>query len=106
MAPEIEHLEEYTVLDLLRRFDVEKIVVYSLGLCILRLYLLIEEEEFTVIMSKKDGLKGLIKRIENLQIREIIENMTSTNVGLRWDYDQTKEGLIREVKESDLDILS
>lgn len=46
MAPEIEHMEEYTVLDLSRKFDLEKMVVYSLGICLVRLMLLLDENEF------------------------------------------------------------
>jgi hypothetical protein len=64
VAPEIEHMEEYTVLDLSRKFDLEKLVVYSLGICLIRLKLLLTESEFFELKKKKD-LKGILILIDD-----------------------------------------
>jgi hypothetical protein len=64
LAPEIEHLDEYTLLDLQRKFDLEKIVVYQLGVCLIRLILCLDEDEYFEIKKNK-GLEELIEKIED-----------------------------------------
>jgi hypothetical protein len=62
VAPEIEHMEEFTLLDLSRKFDLEKLVTYSLGICMLRLYLLLDEKEFFELKKEK-GLEYILRMV-------------------------------------------
>jgi hypothetical protein len=73
LAPELKYLNEFDISEISRTLNLEKVVVYGLGIIFYRVYLMIGEKEYLEQVEK--GQKPDLQKIKNEDIKKLLTGM-------------------------------